>query len=199
VVRKAQSKTRVFETYAFCFTALTKLPVGATIFITEVFMKTLLGFLLFIASQNAFASTKILFGTDKATILIQGKPGEVEPIEMFTAMKVAEVDDGQYLVKSAELTGAKGQKVLAVSCKVSKSVENFGSCAIVIPRSAASNFDKVKKQLTMMVQYPESVSAARVFQADQDGHIFFSDDRHLGLVIDFSNAGTPMSFRLFYI
>ena len=150
-------------------------------------------------TMSAKATTQVIFSIEKAIILVQGQPGDLDAPNLYNAINLPASDDGTSLRKTVHITDAKDKLVLSIDCRISKTITDYGSCTITVPKSESATIDKDKRQILFMTGLPGSATAAKAFNADQSGRVFISTDSHLGLMLDYSGTGTPMSFRLFYI
>ena len=153
---------------------------------------------ILVFSNFAAATTNVLFSADKARIVIEGPPVDLDSTELFNAIKLPGTDGGSTLEKKVEINADDGSNLFTVECRLSKSTADDGSCTIVVPKSAYATVDAKRRRVFLMFGLPTSEKAAQAFMASQDGHIFMSSDSHVGLIVNYSSSGTPIAFRLFF-
>ena len=154
--------------------------------------------LLSAVAVNAFADTHTFFSSDKGTVLIQGKAGDKDAINLFNAMTTQAVDAGSYLEKKLSFSSSAKEQLFTVTCKLSKSISDYGSCTLTVLKSQISVIQPDENFISLMIQYPDSTAALKEFVSpqatDPDGEIFMSTDRHLGI---YSYPGDH-SMHIFY-
>lgn len=90
-----------------------------------------------IISSISNAETKGFFGNpDKVVIVIQGKQGDKDAPRLFAALSVQPEESGSTYLKKITYTSIANEKILDISCNVSKSIPDFGSCTMVLYKSS---------------------------------------------------------------
>jgi hypothetical protein len=94
---------------------------------------------IFLISNLVMANTNVVFSHKKAIIIIQGPEGDTEATTLFRILKTAVIDNGTTLGKEITFIDREGIDAVSISCRISKNVENYGSCYITIKEAHYSS------------------------------------------------------------
>lgn len=89
----------------------------------------------------ANAASSAMFSAGRVVIVIQGRAGDLDAPNLFNAMTTAALDDGGKLKKQVSVNSSTMVNLFNLSCNVSKTIANFGSCTLQIPKSAWASID----------------------------------------------------------
>lgn len=151
--------------------------------------------------SNGYAATHIMFSNEKAVVLVQGQAGDLDAPNLYAAMNVNPIDSGAVLKKQITFSNSSKQTLFDLSCSLSKTVANYGSCTLQINRVDGMVFDPNKPEVIVAVQdLTDIVKASSLFSRPdmQTGIIYFSSDRHLGFSLDYNGGGHPELFMIQY-
>ncbi len=146
------------------------------------------------------AAEQAFFGGNKATILIQGSAQDLDAVNLFNAMNVPINNEEGKFSKIINFKNSIGSPLFNLVCKVSKSVENLGSCTLNIHTSKFANIDKVKREALFMVSASDAWEIVPQFVQPKwpENIVFLSINKKLGIVIDNAGQGTQ-SLRIWFI
>jgi hypothetical protein len=138
-----------------------------------------------VLSSVAFADTQGFFDdSDMAVIIVQGRAGDTDARNLFDVMTAPITDDGGFKKKEASFVAATGEKVFYLGCKISSSIQDFGSCTIVLYKSPWLSMGTTSAMMNLD-HSPDSDSAARQFvAADSSGKIMGTADGRLSIRLD---------------
>lgn len=152
-----------------------------------------------IFTAMAFADTQTIFSSDKAVVIVQGKPGDKDAPNLFNALSTQAVDIGNFFEKKVSVSSSSKEQLFAVACKISKSIPDYGSCTLTVFKSKISVIQPDEKFISLMIQYPDSTAALKEFvlasPTDPAGKIFGSADLHLGIYAYPGDHSIHMFFR----
>jgi len=155
---------------------------------------------LVLAATTTNATTSIAFSGDQATVTVEGSSGDSDASNLFAAMNVSSIDLGTTLSKQLSFSNSAGTRLFDLSCSISKTEANSGSCVLQIYKVDGMVFDPSNKQVIQSIQgISDAMNVAKLFSRpdDQTGIIYFSADVHLGLSLDL-DGGYPELFMIQY-
>lgn len=149
--------------------------------------KFLIGSLISLVGAIAFADTRPFFSSDQVVIVLQGKPDDTDSTNLFNALSAQANDTGSFLEKKVSFSSGDKDQLFAISCKLSKTIANYGSCTLTIFKSKTSVIQPDKKFASLMIDYPDSATAMKEFvlppPSNSSEKIFLSSDKHVGIYI----------------
>ncbi len=156
--------------------------------------------LTILLASYAHATAQILFTNDKAVVLVQGPAGDLDAPNLYEVMNAPVVDDGTSLKKQINFINSSNQNIFDLSCKVSKTVANLGSCTLVIFKVDGMIFEPANKNVIVAVEdMNDVIKVSQLFvRPDQYGELYFSDDLHLGLSLHYNGSSYPQLFMISY-
>ncbi len=141
-------------------------------------------------SSKTQASTQVFFTDQKASIVLQGEAGDMDAPKLFDSMKVEAVLNGTSISKHIKFTNSAKQDLFDLSCTLSKTVANLGSCTLNIFKVDGMVFEPNTKRVIVAVQDIEDISkVSQLFvRPDQYGHVYFSADIHMGITLHYTGS-----------
>lgn len=156
---------------------------------------------ILVSCMSASAETLPIFWseTEPATILFQGKVGDTDAPRLFERMRTEPVEESSKIKKSVAYTHVSGATLFELLCSVSKRMENFGTCRLLVHRTEFSRIDKAQKLISLRVEDPEASQEIAALFADPESHgiVYYSNDAKFRIAVE-SREGTTRSFVMEY-
>ena len=159
-------------------------------------------FVLFLAADS-FALSQALFSNDgsKATIIIQGPTGDIDAVTLFQALDVPQTEDATSFVKSDSIV-LRGTKVFDVTCHISKTIQNFGSCSVTVFKSAYALLFPNANPRSILMSVNDAHDGSKIAKkfkiADAYGQIFQSSDYRSSVKAAMDPDGRVVGFSIQY-
>lgn len=151
---------------------------------------------LFLTATLTHADTKGFFGNSEfTTVIVQGRPGDTDAVSIFNSMLAVQKDEAGFIKKEVTFTTSASIKVLDIVCKISKSIQNFGSCTLVIYQSPWTSMGSSSVLLALDRGIDSNEVAKNFVAADESGKIVGSSNGKLSIRFDRDNS----TFGLFSI
>ena len=146
-----------------------------------------------IVGTQAFAKTQALFSSTGANvkIIVQGPQGDLDATHLFALLNSQAVDDGSSLKKEISFIDREGVEAVNVLCKVSKQVQNQGSCTLTIKKARYSSIQpSVKYAAYGAFDAQEAARIAKLFVIPPGTKdLFSSNDNRLTIFYQNSDIG----------
>lgn len=147
-------------------------------------MKLAIIFFLILICNQSWGSANAIFhpAGDKVMILVNGPAGDKDATNLFNALNTSATESNSFLIKELDFRDSKNILSLQFKCKVSKTIANFGSCTVIIYKTAHTILNTSTKSVSyILFDRVEAALLAQIFNlpADTRKDIFESNDQNL--------------------